>query len=250
MLTPVERQRYARQMLMFGDQGQEKLKSARVFVAGAGGLGSPVSICLAAAGVGTIRVVDHDVVELTNLNRQVLHGDADIGRSKVDSAADTLRSLNPCISIDPVRETITADNVLSLVEGFDIIVDAMDNIATRLVLNRAALARGIPLVHGAVRGFFGQATTVIPGRTACLRCFLPEHMEKEVFPIVGTTPAVIGAIQAGEVIRCLLGEGELLTNRLLLFEGHRSAFEEVLLERNPRCPACGVPPGKQTGDNS
>jgi adenylyltransferase/sulfurtransferase len=224
---------------MFGEEGQEKLKSARVLVAGAGGLGSPAALCLAAAGIGTIRIVDHDTVDLSNLNRQVLHQDADCGRPKVESATDTLIRLNPDITVEPVHETITDETIRSLADGTDVIVDAMDNLATRLVLNREALRRGIPLVHGAVRGYFGQATTVIPGETACLSCFLPLAIEKEVFPVIGTTPAVIGSVQAGEVVRYLLGEGGLLANRLLLYEGDQCRFEEIQLARNPRCPGCG-----------
>lgn len=229
---------------MFGEEGQEKLKAARVLVAGAGGLGSPVALCLAAAGIGTIRVVDHDVVDLSNLNRQFLHRDADCGRPKVESATDTLLGLNPDISVEPVHETITGDTIRSLAEGTRVIVDAMDNLGTRLLLNREAIRRGIPLVHGAVRGYFGQVTTVIPGETACLSCFLPETMEKEVFPVIGTTAAVIGSLQAGEVVRYLLGEGGLLANRLLLYEGHQCRFEEIQLARNPRCPECGAKRGQ------
>lgn len=241
MLSAHERERYARQLLLFGDAGQEKLQAARVVVAGAGGLGSPVSLCLAAAGIGTIRIIDCDVVERSNLNRQILHAEADIGRDKVLSAADTLSALNPGIRVEPVRAEISGGNVASLVAGFDVIVDALDTIGARQHLNRAALRNGVPLVHGAVRGFFGQVTTVVPGKTGCLGCLLPREAEREVCPVIGTTPAVIGAIQAAEVVRFLIGEGELLTDRLLLYEGIRAEFSEITLRRNPACPACGCP---------
>ncbi len=216
MLTTDERKRYDRQIMIrgLGEDGQEKLKQAKVIIAGSGGLGSPAAIYLAAAGVGTIRIVDHDRVELSNLNRQVLHWDRDLGRNKVDSAAEKLRQLNQGVKIEAIEETINEANIQQLVAGFDLIVDAMDNLPTRYLLNRAAIENHIPFVHGAVYGLEGRAMTIVPGKTACLRCVYRGLIPQEKFPVIGVTPAVIGCIQATEVIKYIVGIGKLLTNRL------------------------------------
>jgi len=172
MLTPGERERYDRQIIIkgFGEEGQEKLKRAKVLIAGGGGLGSSTAIYLAAAGVGMIRLVDHDKVEPSNLNRQVLLWDEDIGRKKVNSSIEKLKRLNPAVKLEAIPETITESNVSQLMAGFDLIVDAMDNLPTRFLLNKAAIDNNIPFFHGAVYGFEGRAMTIIPGKTACLRC--------------------------------------------------------------------------------
>lgn len=241
MLTTEERKRYDRQIMIrgIGEEGQKKLKGARVVIAGSGGLGSPASIYLAAAGVGTIRIVDHDKVELSNLNRQVLHWDKDIGRNKVDSAADKLRQLNPYVTIEAVRETISEGNISQLVAGFDLIVDAMDNLPTRYLLNKAAIDNSIPLIHGAVYGFEGRVMTIIPGKTACLRCVYRGLIPEEKFPVIGVTPAVIACIQATEVIKYIVGVGKLLTNRLLVYDGLNMKFTELTVKRDPNCEHCG-----------
>lgn len=245
MLTNDELERYDRQIIMrgFGEAGQEKLKRAKVVVAGSGGLGSPASIYLAAAGVGTIRIIDHDEVELGNLNRQILHWDRDLGRNKVDSAAEKLSQLNPGVKIEPVAETINEDNISSLVTGFDAIVDAMDNFPTRYLLNRAAIENNIPFVHGAVYGLEGRAMTVIPGKTACLRCVYRGLPPEEKFPVIGVTPAIIGSIQATEVIKHIVGIGKLLVNRLLVYDGLNMKFTLLDVKRNPDCEHCGRPAG-------
>ncbi len=172
MLTKHELERYDRQIMIegFGEEGQEKLKKARIVIAGGGGLGSPTSIYLAAAGVGTIRIIDCDRVALSNLNRQILHWDKDVGKRKVDSATEKLRNLNQEIKIEAIEEKITEANVPQLVAGFDLIVDAMDNLPTRYLLNKAAIENNIPFFHGAIYGFEGRAMTIIPRQTACLRC--------------------------------------------------------------------------------
>ena len=172
MLTNDELIRYARQIQIygFGEAGQEKLKQAKIIIAGIGGLGSSAAMYLTAAGVGTIRIIDHDKVELSNLNRQVLYCDNDIGKNKVATASEKLSRLNPEVNIEAVKEKITESNVSQLVSGFDLIVDAMDNLPARYLLNRAALDKNMPFFHGAVQGFEGMATTIIPGETACLRC--------------------------------------------------------------------------------
>ena len=249
MLTEDERQRYDRQIMIpgIGEAGQEKLKEAEVFIAGGGGLGSPAAIYLAAAGIGRIRLVDHDRVELSNLNRQVLHGDADIGRKKVDSAAERLKKLNRWVTIDTIAETITEDNVSRLVAGFDLIVDAMDNLPTRYLLNKTAIEENIPFFHGAVYGFEGRAMTIIPGKSACLWCLYQGRVTKGKFPVIGVAPAVIGSIQATEVIKYLTGIGELLTNRLLVYDGLNLEFSHFTIERDPNCPHCGHPGGQKKG---
>jgi molybdopterin/thiamine biosynthesis adenylyltransferase len=242
MLTEKELERYARQIMIygFGKEGQEKLKKAKVFIAGAGGLGSPVAIYLAAAGVGTLRLVDHDTVELSNLNRQVLHWDENIGSRKADSAQAKLQKMNRDIKIEAIAETITEANVSQLVAGADVIVDAMDNLPARYLLNRAAIKKGIPFCHGAVYGFEGRAMTVIPGKTACLNCvYHGATPPREEFPVIGVTPAVIGCVQATEVIKYLVGLGELLTNRMLAYDGMSMTFTELRVERDPRCEHCG-----------
>ena len=238
MLSKRELARYKRQILIpeWTQSGQENLKKARILVAGAGGLGSAILTYLAVAGVGKIRVIDGDIVELSNLNRQVLHSDKDIGRSKVDSAKEKLEALNPDISVEAIKEIITKDNVFELVGDYPI-VDAMDNLPTRLLLNRVAVKKNLPLFHGAVYGFEGRATTVIPGKTACLRCLYQGVIPGKT-PVVGVTPAVIGCIQATEVIKYILGIGELLADRLLIYDGLSMRFSEVKLKKDPNCSEC------------
>jgi adenylyltransferase/sulfurtransferase len=247
MLTPEELIRYDRQIMIdgFGEEGQEKLKMARVFIAGSGGLGSPVAIYLTAAGVGEIRIVDHDRIELSNLNRQILHWEKNMGMKKVDSAAEKLSQLNRGVQIEALAETITEDNILRLVADYDLIVDAMDNMPVRYLLNKAAIEKGIPFFHGAVSGFEGRAMTIIPGKTACLNCLYrgAANPKKEKFPVIGVTPAVIGCIQATEAIKYILGMGELMTNRLLIYNGLEMSFTELKVNRSQDCLHCGQPAG-------
>ena len=247
MLTPGERERYDRQILIreIGQEGQEKLKRSRVVIAGTGGLGSPIALYLTAAGIGMIRVIDHDQVALSNLNRQILHWEEDVGRRKVDSARAKLRNLNSSAEIQAIAETITEENVSHLVDGCDAIVDAMDNLPTRYVLNRCAIEKNIPFFHGAVNGFEGRVMTVLPGETACLRCMYRGLVPQEKFPVIGVAPAVIGSIQATEVVKYLLGIGKLLTNRLLIYDGLKVTFSEFRLSKNPNCDHCGASEGKE-----
>lgn len=247
MLTAMERERYDRQLIMpeIGEKGQEQLKRSRVAIAGAGGLGSPIAIYLAAAGIGKIRLIDHDHVALSNLNRQILHMEEDIGKRKVDSAAAKLRRLNSALEVEPMAETITERNVSTLADGCDVIVDAMDNLSTRYVLNRCAIEKRIPFFHGAVRGFEGRIMTVIPGVTACLRCMYRGPLPQEKFPVIGVVPAVVGSIQATEVIKYLLGVGKLLTDRLLIYDGLTVSFNEFRIHKNPNCDHCGPAGGKE-----
>jgi molybdopterin-synthase adenylyltransferase len=240
MLTSEELDRYGRQIMIpqVGEKGQEKLKQAKVFVAGAGGLGSPVSIYLTAAGVGHIRLVDHDQVDLTNLNRQVAHWTADVGRKKVESAQEKLSKLNPNVTVETLSVTISEGNASELTAGFDLIVDAMDNLPTRYLLNKMAIEHGVPFFHGAVNGFQGRAMTVIPGKTACLRCLYRGPVPETKFPVIGVAPAVIACIQATEVIKYLVGIGDLLANRLLAYDGLSMKFTEFKVQRNPECEHC------------
>jgi len=242
MLTLREQERYDRQIMIgeIGQEGQEKLKRSRVVIAGTGGLGSPIALYLVAAGIGMIRIIDHDRVVLSNLNRQILHWEEDIGEKKVDSARTKLRKLNSAVEIEAIPETITENNVSTLMDGCEVIVDAMDNLPTRYILNQCAIEKNIPFFHGAVTGFEGRAMTILPGRTACLRCMYRGPVPQEKFPVVGVAPAVIGVIQATEVIKYLLGIGKLLTNRLLIYDGLKISFNEFKVERNPDCDHCGT----------
>ena len=239
MLSERERERYKRQMMLFGEEGQERLKNAHIFIAGAGGLGSPVSLYLAVAGVGTITIVDMDVVDQSNLNRQILHSDRDIGRKKTVSAEEKLTAINPDITVHAIDVRIDESNAAALVGKADGIVDAMDNYPIRYLLNDAAIRKNIPLFHGAIRGFYGQATTIIPGKTPCLKCIFPKAPPKEVFPVVGVTPGVIGTVQATEVIKYILKSGDLLTNRIFIWDGLAGRADEIYAERIPCCPVCG-----------
>jgi len=239
MLNEQELQRYQRQLLMFDKEGQERLKLSRVFIAGGGGLGCPIALYLAVAGVGCIDIVDMDAVEQTNLNRQVLHWEKDIGKPKVVSIEEKLRQINPYINIIARHVTITDENVLELVRNADIIVDALDNFSARYLLNRAALQTGIPLVHGAIRGFDGQVITIIPGKTACLKCVFPHPPPEEVFPVIGVTPGIIGTIQANEVLKFLLHMGESLEGRLLVWDGLNARMDSFKIQRRDQCEACG-----------
>jgi molybdopterin/thiamine biosynthesis adenylyltransferase len=240
MLTEQERDRYRRQILLFGEEGQNLLKEAHIFIAGAGGLGSPVSLYLAVAGVGTLTLVDNDRVERTNLNRQILHHDRDQGRWKIDSALDTLRGINPDITVRGITTTIDEENVAKLVGKADGIVDAVDTYDVRYLLNDVAYRKKIPLFHGAVQGFYGQAATILPPDTACLRCMFPHPPPGEPAPVIGVTPGIIGILQANEVIKYLLGCGELLTNRLFIWDGFRSRAEEIRVQKNPACVTCNI----------
>lgn len=240
MLSKNELERYDRQTMItgFGESGQEQLKQTRVLIAGAGGLGSPVSIYLAAAGIGAIRIVDHGDIELSNMNRQILHWTEDIGRAKVASAKEKLKKLNPNIELEVIRETITEENINELAKDCNLIVDAMDNLPARFLLNKAALDYQIPLFHGAAYGFEGRAMTIIPGKTACLGCLYKGIPPAEKFPVAGTAPGVIGCIQAAEVIKYVVGIGELLADKLLIYDGLTSTFTTMHVSKDAHCLFC------------
>jgi len=239
MLSADEHQRYSRQIQLMGEEAQERLKASKIFIAGAGGLGCPAAAYLAAAGVGHITIADCDTVERTNLNRQILHWEKDIGRSKVVSAGEKLQHMNPDIRIDLVSVTLQKGNVSSLIEGSDLLVDALDNFPDRYTINRAAIEHRIPYIHGAVSGFDGHIAVIIPGETACLECIVPEPPPPSVFPILGTTSGMIGILQAHEAIKYITCQGELLKHQLVLWDGRTSSFHTIRIERNSDCPACG-----------
>jgi adenylyltransferase/sulfurtransferase len=240
-LSPRELERYKRQLILpgWGLAAQARLREAVVFVAGAGGLGSPVTQYLAAAGVGTLRVCDSGVVELSNLNRQLLHADRDVGHPKVRSARRTLRRVNPHARVLPLRAEIDEGSVEALVGDAGLIVDCLDNFPTRLVLNAFAVRRGLPMIHAGVTGYCGQITFLRPPATACLACIVPEAPPAAVFPILGATAGLLGCLEALEALKFLAGGGTLLTGRLLFCDGSTMQFQEVAIEKDPRCPVCG-----------
>ena len=241
-LSEQDRERYHRHMMIagWGEAGQERVKSARVFVAGAGGLGSPTSIYLAVAGVGRIAICDCDSPELSNLNRQILHNDSRIGMNKAQSAKLTLSELNPTIEVTAIEDRIEADNVDDLVGDADIIVDCMDNFPTRYLLDECAIRRGIPFVHASVWGLEGRLTFIHSPDTPCLRCIFPVAPPREVFPVLGAAPGVIGCLQAVETLKYITGIGENLKNQLLIWSGLDASFETFPVIKKADCPVCGA----------
>jgi molybdopterin-synthase adenylyltransferase len=241
-LSERELARYGRQMMMagWGEATQRRLREATVFVAGAGGLGSPVSIYLAVAGVGHLVIADFDAPEMSNLNRQILHDPSRLGVNKAESARRTLAALNPDVAVTAIPDKITAENVDALIGEAAVVVDCMDNFPTRYALNAACLRKRIPLVHGAIWGLDGQLTVIRAPETACLQCLVPEAPPREVFPVVGATPGVIGSLQAMEVLKLLTGIGTPLEGALLVFSGATMRFRRLTLPKDPECPTCGA----------
>jgi adenylyltransferase/sulfurtransferase len=229
-----------------GEEGQLALKRARVLVVGLGGLGSPVAMYLAAAGVGTIGIVDFDDVDLSNLHRQILHGTASIGRPKTESAVERLRDANPNVLLKPYRDRITASNALEIARDYDLIVDGTDNFATRYLVNDAAVLLGIPNVYGSVHRFEGQASIFAAKDGPCYRCLFRDPPPPDLIPncaeagVLGVLPGLIGTIQATEAIKLITGIGELLIGRLLLVDAATMSFRTVEIRKDPECPACGT----------
>jgi sulfur-carrier protein adenylyltransferase/sulfurtransferase len=242
--------RYSRHLIMpeVGMEGQLKLKRAKVLCVGAGGLGSPLSLYLAAAGVGTLGIVDFDVVDFTNLQRQVIHGTSDVGRKKLDSAEDTLREINPNVEIRKFETRLTSANALELFREFDIIADGTDNFPTRYLVNDACVLTGKPNVYGSVFRFEGQASVFATKEGPCYRCLYPEPPPPGMVPscaeggVLGILPGLVGLIQATETIKLILVSGEPLIGRLLLVDALAMRFRELKLRKNPDCPACGTHP--------
>ncbi len=248
-LSDDQRQRYSRHLVLpeVGEHGQTKLLQSKVFLVGAGGLGSPVGYYLSAAGVGTIAVADNDVVELSNLQRQIAHTTGAVGRSKAESAKATFEALNPDVHIIPVRQRISTDNIFGLIREYDIVVDCSDNYPTRFLVNDACVMLKKPLVTGAVAQFEGQLTVVVPGEGPCYRCLF-EAPPPEALPspqdagLLGFLPGIIGTLQASEVIKMIIGAGEILRGELLIYHALKQSFRKVKIPRNPECPVCGDHP--------
>ncbi len=243
-LSDKEKVRYSRQIMIFGEEGQKKLKSSRVAVIGVGGLGSASSTYLAAAGVGKLVLVDKDVVELDNLNRQVLHWTRDIGRLKVESAAEKLRELNPEIEVEGIAMEVNEDTIYDIIKEVDVVVDGLDNWSTRVVVNKACVKLRKPFVHAGVHGLYGQLTVIIPYESPCLQCIVPligTKPKSGTFPVLGTTPAILATIQAQEVIKLITGYGRPLIGKLLIFDGTTTTFTTIEVRRREECPVCGKP---------
>ncbi len=246
-LSADQRNRYQRHLLLpeVSEKGQQKLLDSRVLLLGAGGLGSPAALYLAAAGVGTLGIIDMDVVDASNLQRQILHNIDRIGERKVDSAKKTLTAINPDVDVATYDVRLGADNVLDIIDGYDVIVDGTDNFPTRYLVNDAALIKKIPVVHGSIFRFEGQATVFAPYVGPCYRCMIPEPPPAEMAPscaeagVLGVLPGIIGSIQAMEAIKVLLGLGDPLVGRLLAYDALEESFRTFKVHRDPECPACG-----------
>lgn len=243
-------ERYSRQIILpnVGGKGQEKLLNSKVLVIGAGGLGSPCALYLASAGIGKIGIVDSDKVELSNLQRQILHSTKDVGRVKVESAKDRLNGINQDVDIIPYNIRLTSENILGIVKKYDIIVDGSDNFPTKYLVNDACVLSDKPLSHGGIFRYDGQAITILPHKFACYRCLFPEPPPPGLVPscqeagILGAVPGVIGTIQANEVLKYILGAGDLLAGKLLIFNALDSSFRQVKVSKDPKCPVCGENP--------
>jgi molybdopterin/thiamine biosynthesis adenylyltransferase/rhodanese-related sulfurtransferase len=250
-LSPAQRTRYARHLMIpeVGEEGQQKLLESRVLLIGAGGLGSPASLYLAAAGVGTLGIVDGDVVDDSNLQRQIVHSTDRLGEAKVLSAKRTIEALNPDVEVVPFQERLTSENVEAiLAHGWDVIVDGADNFPTRYLVNDASVWHGIPVVHGSIYRFEGQVTVFHPHVGPCYRCLYPSPPPPELAPscaeggVLGVLPGIVGSLQASEALKLILATGDTLTGRLLLFDALHTTFDEVSVRRDAACPVCGEHP--------
>ncbi len=247
-LNAQERRRYGRHLSLpqVGSEGQLRLKLARVLIVGAGGLGAPTALYLAAAGVGTIGLVDNDVVDASNLQRQLLYGTSDVGRRKLDAARDRLHELNPNVHVKLHADWLTSSNAMALVPAYDVVIDGADNFATRYLVNDACVLSGIPNVHGSVFQFDGQASVFATADGPCYRCLYPEPPPPGMVPncaeggVLGVLPGLVGTIQATETLKLLLGIGETLAGRLLMIDALSMQFTSVRISRDPACPACGT----------
>ncbi|HVA42141.1 MAG TPA: molybdopterin-synthase adenylyltransferase MoeB [Acidimicrobiales bacterium] len=251
-LTPEQRNRYQRHLLLpeVSEKGQLKLLDSKVLLLGAGGLGSPAALYLAAAGVGTIGIIDMDVVDASNLQRQILHNMDRVGERKVDSAKKTLTAMNPDVNVVTYDVRLGADNILDIIDGYDVIVDGTDNFPTRYLVNDASLLKRIPVVHGSIFRFEGQATVFHPYVGPCYRCMIPEPPPAELAPscaeagVLGVLPGIIGSIQAMEALKILLGLGDPLVGRLLAYDAMEESFRSFKVRRDPACAACGENAGE------
>ncbi|MEM6996423.1 MAG: molybdopterin-synthase adenylyltransferase MoeB, partial [Myxococcota bacterium] len=250
VLTPEQLKRYSRHIMLpeVGEKGQGKLLDAKVLFLGAGGLGSPSSLYIAAAGVGTIGMVDDDVVDESNLQRQVLHNTERLGMPKVESARMTLQALNPDLQFIAHQERLSSDNVLSIIENYDVIIDGADNFPTRYLLNDAALKLGKPVIHASIFRFEGQMTTFLPDDGPCYRCLYPDPPPPGMAPscqeagVLGVLPGLVGCVQATEALKLILGTGQSLSGRLLVFDALGTKFRTLKLRKDPECRVCGKKP--------
>jgi molybdopterin-synthase adenylyltransferase len=248
-LTESQIERYSRHIILqdVGVEGQEKISNGKVFIIGAGGLGSPAALYLAAAGVGTIGIIDGDVVDMTNLQRQVIHHTPDVGRAKVESAREKMLQINPDITVNIHRDLALASNITELISGYDFVIDGTDNFAAKFLINDACVLAGKPYSHGGILRFEGQAMTVVPG-SACYRCVFGGPPPKNAVPtcsqagVLGSIAGMLGTIQATEALKYLTGVGELLTNRLLTFDAKNMSFRTINVKKNPKCKLCGDNP--------
>jgi sulfur-carrier protein adenylyltransferase/sulfurtransferase len=255
-LTAEQRERYSRHLLIpeVGVEGQQKLLEAKVLLLGAGGLGSPTALYLAAAGVGTLGIVDDDEVDLSNLQRQVIHTTDRIGVPKVDSAEETISAINPDVEVVKYPVRLDASNIVEIIEGYDVIVDGLDNFPTRYLLNDASVRLDIPVVSAAILGFDGQLSVFKPHDGPCYRCLFPEPPPAELAPscgangVLGVLPGTMGLLQATEVVKLVIGEGDPLIGRLLLYDALAATFTEVKVRRDPDCPICSRDPAEISDD--
>ncbi len=248
--TEDQLQRYSRHIILpeVGAKGQKKLLAAKVFIIGAGGLGSPVGYYLAAAGVGTIGIIDDDSVEISNLQRQIAHSTKTLGMLKVESAKATFEALNPDVNVIGIAERLSKGTIMNLIKDYDVVVDGSDNFPTRYLVNDACVLMKKPLVSGAILRFEGQVTTVVPGEGHCYRCLFEEMPPEGLMPscreagVIGAITGVIGSLQAIEVIKLIIGKGEALKNTLLIYDALKTTFRRVCVPRNDKCPVCGENP--------
>jgi molybdopterin/thiamine biosynthesis adenylyltransferase/rhodanese-related sulfurtransferase len=256
VMTPEQRERYSRHMLVpeIGAEGQQKMLDAKVLLLGAGGLGSPTALYLAAAGIGTIGIVDDDVVDLSNLQRQVIHTTDRIGQPKVDSAQESMNAINPDVNVVKYETRLDASNIMEIIEGYDVIVDGVDNFPTRYLLNDASVRLKIPVVSASILGFDGQLSVFAPYDGPCYRCLYPVPPPAELAPscgangVLGVLPGTMGLLQATEVIKLIVGAGEPLIGRLLLYEALGATFTELKVRRDPECAICSRPPEEISED--
>jgi len=249
-LTEQQIERYSRQIILeeMGGSGQKKLLSSRILIVGAGGLGAPAALYLAAAGVGTIGLIDNDRVDLTNLQRQIIHHTDDIDREKVNSARDKIRAINPDVTVRTYKTRATSKNISEIIRRYDFVIDGTDNFPAKFLVNDACYFEKVPFSHAGILRFFGQLMTILPGESTCYRCVFQSAPPVGVVPscsqagVLGALAGVIGSLQATEALKYLLGAGDLLTNTLLTYDALKMEFRKIRLNRNPNCPLCGRNP--------
>ncbi len=248
--TEEQIERYSRHIILtdVGVEGQLKISQAKILIVGAGGLGSPAALYLAAAGVGTIGIIDNDVVDLTNLQRQIIHTTPDLNKPKVLSAQETINAMNPDVNVVTYQAFATSENILDIVKEYDFVIDGTDNFPAKFLINDACVMADTPFSHAGILRFDGQMMTVVPGESACYRCIFREPPPPDAIPscsqagVLGVIAGVVGTLQATEALKCILDKGDLLTNRLLVFEALAMQFREIKLQKNEKCPVCGENP--------